>query len=269
MTLWIYFRLKAKHSNLIASISSTLLIATVSFDRIISTCCFFLMDRIQILGMCFAEFRLDVDQNDMTLGSKESWCTYNSMYLCVCVCVFPCIHKLYFSVRECVWRHMSLCVRESLVWTAGVQVFPSSSALTKSISGIIMLCRVCPTVCASVCSASCTWHTHAHTHTCTHTHTPVSTLNLDEVKGRLANEQMASLSVRLCNRIWFSLIPIDGFRRTPDNLPQCFRGRYSQQQQQSCHQPPFILCLSIKSLVTKAKNWVMAALLLSSSSSFL
>ena len=127
------------------------------------------MDRIQILDLRFAEFWLDLELNDMTLGSKDSWCTYNSMYVCVCVCVcvFPCIHKFYFSVGECVWWHVSLCVRESLVWTAGVQVFPSSSAITKSISGIIMLCRVCPTVCASVCSASCTWHTH--TYTLTHT----------------------------------------------------------------------------------------------------
>lgn len=41
---------------------------------------------------------------------------------------------------------------------------PSSSAITKSISGIIVLRPVCPTVCASVCPASCTWHTHTHAH---------------------------------------------------------------------------------------------------------
>lgn len=41
------------------------------------------------------------------------------------------------------------------------------------------------------------------THTRTLTRTSMSTLNLDEVKGQLANEQMASLSARLHNRIWF------------------------------------------------------------------
>ncbi len=112
-----------------------------------------------------------------------------------------------------------------------------------------MLCPVCPTVSALQCVQPHVPDTHTHTDT----HTPVSTLNLDEVKGRLANEQMASLSVRLRNRIWFPTFSIDGFRRTPDNLPQCFRGRYSQQQQQSCHQPSFILSLSIKSLSNQAK----------------